>query len=710
MEKCRRLESEDTNDTVLDLIVVSDQDEEDEEDKVDDATVVEDEDEHCNKCKVVVKMKLNQFIKSYALKKSIQDVVMECNLLFGEAYAFANFHMLRILHDGKVIPRIDRNFYYHCIVAVQKKADTKDDVLLGADMFQSLQAFNMLRPDGGVEQKTNEMLYNRMTSKQLKTESKARGMKRYSNLKNAALITRLVQEFGETPLLTLTAEDLKPETSILSQVIADMSIAMATVACNHLWVNLDSRLTSYVKRNYPELKGKWKTIVDAVTKFPKASLDELFKRNSSQQLTIDAKKLASELRTLMPLPSKQHFASRAHLTLPLYFRILKATEEAKRTLDSTPSIKRTARIRMFNLLPMKSNYTISHVPISNMMFMTLIKSNGLEKFKDDGRKQDKYTMWSKYFNLNGVETQNRRFGFRINTDGCAVSIIMDKTTCVTCGIKSLKMLPKEEAECEHLLSCDVEKVGVDPGFTDIVTVSVLSTGQVKSYSSAQYYEKAYFNKSNRRTNKWNAETAEITQQLPTSKTADIETLKSHIAEFIRIQPFLLEHRSTKGYRNMRMLRYVKRKELIDEISNFIAPPGKHTLVGFGNWEAGNKSPISRRTCGPLEEVKRTLNRRTDVSLYLVDEHKTSIICHNCQCRLTNMKAITTRKRDGVSVPSLTTTKVHKVLHCKTSVSGPDCCKTTWNRDVNGAKNMLMKTMLALHGWKVPQAFQRSKQE
>ena len=160
---------------------------------------------------------------------------------------------------------------------------------------------------------------------------------------------------------------------------------------------------------------------------------------------------------------------------------------------------------------------------------------------------------------------------------------------------------------------------------------------------------------------------------------------------------------------MRFLRFGKRKQLIEEICDFIAPEGKPTVVGFGDWKPGNKSPISRRTCGPLEDIKRTLNKRAHVYLVFIDEFRTSIMCHRCHCRLSNMKAITTRTKDGEKTTTTVPVNVHKVLHCKTSVGGANCCKTTWNRDVNGSKNMLMKTMLHLYGWELPEAFVRKEQ-
>ena len=51
-------------------------------------------------------------------------------------------------------------------------------------------------------------------------------------------------------------------------------------------------------------------------------------------------------------------------------------------------------------------------------------------------------------------------------------------------------------------------------------------------------------------------------------------------------------------------------------------------------------------------------------------------------------------------------KVHKVLHCRNSVgSAPSVrCGTTWNRDVNAAKNMLLLLQVWIKGDPRPAAF------
>jgi hypothetical protein len=184
-----------------------------------------------------------------------------------------------------------------------------------------------------------------------------------------------------------------------------------------------------------------------------------------------------------------------------------------------------------------------------------------------------------------------------------------------------------------------------------------------------------------------------------------------------IQP-LLAHRAAAGYRNMRFLRFVRRQHAIEEICEMIAPKTEAlTHVGFGNgMNHSGQSVVSRRCAGPIRDIKRRLMQRPNVSLGEVDEFRTSITCSGCHGLLTNMRAMTTKKRwrtgeDGVLRATRETrmNRVHKVLHCSTSdEQGNPCCGLTWNRDVNASRNILLLTECMADGLPRPSAMCRQQ--
>jgi hypothetical protein len=250
--------------------------------------------------------------------------------------------------------------------------------------------------------------------------------------------------------------------------------------------------------------------------------------------------------------------------------------------------------------------------------------------------------------------------------------------------------------------------------TDIATVA-FSNGDVKSYSSAQFRDTAGYNTSKRRTDKWNSETTELVRSIPPPTTSSMEGMCAHVRGYLAVLSTLLQHRASHGYRSMRFYRFVGKQKAIDAVCNVIAPKDKLTVVGFGNW-ANQGSGISRKCSGPISEIRKRLSRRTNVLFKNVDERNTSCTCNGCFQKLINMKADSVKWRtavdDGCEMVVakkvvLKNVKVHKVLHCcsnsvESAFSGR--CGTTWNRDVNAAKNLLLLLTTWIEGKERPAAF------
>ena len=588
-----------------------------------------------------VKMKLNTFCTSPKLKDKLQKMVIDMNQLLGEAYAFANLHVLRLLQakdmEVESLPKLDRNFYYRCLVAVSINNARK--TTLGDEVKDTLSVFDALRDPSIVKVSSIDQV----------------------------------------------------------QVLADMSISMATMAQNHLWMNVQSRLTRFLRWSEPTIKttSLRKRIVDALLYKPKKNANELFPaQNDSENAALQ---IVIRLRGLLALPSSAQYANRAHLLLPLYHHILEATEQRKASASTEAQDKnkgkdkgKSKRYRTFTLLPLKNGYTISHIQFSSMALLGYLKALGLEKFAHDGRNEDAGALLKKHFHVNMVETKNRSFGNRISTDGVAVSVLMSKKTALICPSTNECHCP-DKLKALHARSQLNKKdpqyvriVAVDPGFTDVVSIAD-QQNVTASYSSARYYETALYNLSRRRIGRWNEETEDITKTITNPQTASFDTFKRFCETYLAALPVLLDHRRTKGYRNMRFLRYIRKKKAINDICDMVtgSEREKEVVIGFGDWNGGKGTPIKRRCAGPLQEIKFALANKHNVTMLSIDEAYSSQKCNKCQNQLINMKALTTTKRRAFGTSEVNVVvevkKVHKILHCRSSQVGRPSthCGKTW---------------------------------
>jgi hypothetical protein len=614
-------------------------------------------------------MKLANFVTHKGLRSLIDTVVLKSNYALAETYMFSNFHITRLLKDNLALPQLDQKFFYQCLSVVtimNTRAKT-----VPAVMLESAAQFNMLRPYG-------------------------------------------VEKVDATDLM-----DLMP----------DLAKTMATMAANHLWENLTSRVKAYLKWKHPGLKTYWDTIAMFVADFPSCPVVKIDKLKLSNKkgkrlsAATVAKRVAAtavltELRRMCPLKSGNHYASSAHKLLPFYANLHREVEQhlaERRLLQARGVPLKKTKARRFTLLPEKSGFTVSYIPICERFMVSLVS-----KLKHDGRPVEKFTggrgtaleceaMWEKYCNLNAVETKTRSFHRRFLTDGCGSSVLTDSRQALVQSNTNEPWNPK--------LLNGKKKVGysgTDPGITDVATVAhfkvVDGTNQpteTSSYSSSRYYEAAKIKLSARRTARWNEETSD--EHIMLSRDMDTSTMEGQealVTDYLDVVRGLIDHRFNKGYRNMRFLRYVFKQKAVNEICDMIAPPDQFTVVGFGDWSGPGGTCIKRRYCGPLQDIKRELKRRTDsVAFRTVWEYLTSMTCHLTWKRLTNMVAAsTTRNRNGDLV-SKGPSKVHKVLHCKTSARGNSPKNTTWNRDVNASRNILMLLMLEIRGFNRPAEFQ-----
>ena len=639
-----------------------------------------------NLSKSCVVMKLNQFVRDRRILSHIDSAVRRCNVLVLEAYEFANFHIHRLLREDTPLPILDRNFYYRCVACVG--VTNVRPGTIGQELHESALLFDAHRPPG--QQRT-------------------------------------------------AAQDLM-------EIIPDLTITMQTAVYNHLWCNLFQRTGRWLKYHHPHLKKFSALILALVFKAPKRKLVDvkgLRLENpphsrarpltaAARHLRLQAREVVDHLRGLCPLVTSKKAMTKSHTLLHLYWMLYQDSERIHQVrcqqILRGEKLKRTP-VKRFDLLPRKKSFTPMFIPVHTRQLLLMVTgirrrdgsccqfvSSNRRSVADrlaQGRDTEADAIWRTWFNLNSVETKSTQFGYRIITDGVGVTIVMNKPTAHILSTSDATDDPIDISAAPR--TQPLMFAGVDPGLTDVVTVAHQKrrdappktktyVTETSSYSSRKYYEDAKFNASRHRTAKWRAETEDVHLAMRADRDhGSQEGFSTTLRYTLANARMLLEHRMTKGFRNMRFLRTRFKMKAVNAICDLIAPHDKYTVVGYGDWKGVGATPIKRACSGPQRAIKRELLRREREMRCMfvhINEWRTSIL--NCITyeRMENMVARSTvRNRDG-QLEERKASKIHKVLHCKNSDM------TTWNRDVNASTNILMLLMLRVNGQPRPVEFRR----
>ena len=256
-----------------------------------------------NTTKVTVQQKFNSICPDPRLRAKVESLVERCTIIVAEAYALANFHIIRLLRGQLPIPGIDRNFYYACLSAVSVM-NTLDGTIK-PDLRESADQFNRLRPH------------------------------------------------GEDKIFARDMMDVMP----------DMSKVMETAARNHLWTNLAARTRRWLTLRYPRLKKMHGAIILAAFVAPTVNLSDFnaFKvvdglSASGLLLRQNARAVAVELRGMCPLRRAKRIDGRSHELIPFYWRLFQDAEQhfcdRRDAKLAGQQLKRTP-MKRFSMLPKK---------------------------------------------------------------------------------------------------------------------------------------------------------------------------------------------------------------------------------------------------------------------------------------------------------------------------------------------------------------------
>ncbi len=159
---------------------------------------------------------------------------------------------------------------------------------------------------------------------------------------------------------------------------------------------------------------------------------------------------------------------------------------------------------------------------------------------------------------------------------------------------------------------------------------------------------------------------------------DIRSFKEYIKKKIEINNIVNQFYKRYIFRKLKLNSYINRKKSEQRmIQNFEKKFGKSddVIITIGDFEQKKHMKYKEASKG---KGIRTIFKKNNYQVYLVDEFRTSCKCSNCNggdCNKIMTRPNPRPFRDGSIL-------VHALLRCKN-----EQCGVWWNRDINGAKNI-----------------------
>jgi len=584
----------------------------------------------------IVQIKLNTLLQPH-YREWIHPLLEYCSYnvsrIVYEAWMLAEMHVLRLLEEGRALPKFNSSFFNSCCVNVSqtKKGGGDDELRLTAEEYRKLRPPNW-------------------------------------------------------PV---------PENEAMSQIMSNASIEMETAFKNHIRLNLVGRLKRYVRLKY-NLRNSKEANWFIVSTF----------RDADNMLVDDQK----EFRTWL---GKNPFTD-VYENIPYFLGKLYEVLKWYDTLDPTTKGKRS-----FTLLPQKRGYGMSFIHLSNValpqvltllerevqchMVQTLLtqvvpnseEETFIKRYVEKGiikefymNKEVSRALWHLVFDVGKLETRNRKFGYRVSTDGYGASVSLKRT-------KHQESTKRPKTEVDYLEYTSF--IGLDPGRTYVASTfdgTVSKDGkskciQVSTKEIRQESRVTDVKKWNLRLRKQFPGYQSMLATLPSLKTASLTAYKDRVKRTLEHALSLFEFSRVHGFRRQRfkVARYSKiaLSNAAKKILNGKDP--KTTVIGFGDWSQQNG--LKGLEPAPVKKLRKEL-RKQGAKVIMVNEHRTSKSCSEC-CK-GDCENVSYANKKGKDI------KCHQVVRCLNNE-----CSTYWQRDVNGSRNIRSVLMALVKGKERPSA-------
>ena len=351
-----------------------------------------------------------------------------------------------------------------------------------------------------------------------------------------------------------------------------------------------------------------------------------------------------------------------------------------------------------NVFPLRSEITPKYIRLDTTTLVNLLlrKEHGAKGFfKTNGElKKNEDKIWNFFFRTERKSFHKKGFSFHhmISTDGIGLSILFLREDLVGKKLPMMKKGISKELYIDELDDYSTLQnktiIGVDPGKEDLIYCvdNASKHANVFRYSQNQRRKETKMKKYNNiilamKTNKIEGKTIiEYETELShfNRKSLQITKYKEYLQEKNRINHILFQFYRKELFRKLKFGKYINIKRNEQKmISNFKRAYGdaNNVVICIGDWEQRKQMKYKEPTLG---KGIRTLFRKNNFNVYLVDEFRSSCKCSKCDGGICEKFMVRTHPNKKKNKDELRL--IHGLLRCKSGCG-------SWNRDRNGSSNI-----------------------
>ena len=349
-----------------------------------------------------------------------------------------------------------------------------------------------------------------------------------------------------------------------------------------------------------------------------------------------------------------------------------------------------------NVFPMRSEITPKYIRLDTTTLVNLLfeKQHGSKAlYKTNGNlKKNEDKIWKFFFRTERKLFMKTDYSFHhmISTDGIGVSVLLLRKDLVGKKIPMMKTKLSRELyidELDDYTELQNKKiVGIDPGKEDLIYCVDGASKEANHfrYSQNQRRKETKMKKYNNiilamKTNRINSKTIiEYETELSSynRKTLHIDKFKQYLQAKNRINFILFGFYQNELFRKLKFGRYINTKrneqKMVNNFKKMFGNP-EDVVICIGDWEQKKQMKFKEPTLGI---GMRTLFRKNNYKVFLVDEFRSSCKCSNCNGGLCEKFMVRKNPRPDKDDVRL----VHGLLRCKSGCG-------LWNRDRNGSSNI-----------------------